>query len=127
MLIKELSERAGLSAHTIRFYERCGLISGQADPNVRSNNYKQYDIEVIGKLELIKEAKAIGFTLSEIKDLVDSWYSNRLSPEEKLAILQEKVVEVDAKLAQLQGVRLLLEKGIESVRADLCRPKTGQA
>ena len=79
MLINELSKRTGISAHTIRFYEKSGLIKGKRDENVKSNNYFHYDEETVEKLDLIRDAKAIGFTISEIAQLIDAWYNNKIS------------------------------------------------
>ena len=45
MLINELSKRTGITAHTIRFYEKSGLISGKRDPLVKTNKYFLYDEE----------------------------------------------------------------------------------
>ena len=53
MLINELSKRTGITSHTIRFYEKSGLIKGVRDENIKSNNYFHYDEETVEKLELI--------------------------------------------------------------------------
>ena len=74
MLINELSKQSGVSIHTLRYYENLGLIQGEADETVSSNNYKHYDESLIERLETIKEAKEAGFALSEIKKMLDSWY-----------------------------------------------------
>ena len=49
MLINELSKKTGVSAHTIRFYEKSGLIEGKQDESVKSNNYLHYDDVTIEK------------------------------------------------------------------------------
>ena len=108
MLINELSKRSGVSIHTLRYYENLGLIHGVADETVKSNNYKQYDESLIEKLELIKEAKEVGFSLSEIKKMLDSWYSGTLSIEDQVKIVEAKIKEVDDKIDQLKGVKKLL-------------------
>jgi len=50
MLINELSKKTGISIHTIRFYEKSGLIEGKQDESVKSNNYFHYDEVTIEKL-----------------------------------------------------------------------------
>ena len=72
MLIHELSKRTGITAHTIRFYEKSGLIKGKRDENVKSNKYFHYDEETVDKLELIRDAKSIGFTINEICQLIEA-------------------------------------------------------
>ena len=120
MLINELSKRTGLSIHTLRYYENYGLLKGTTDEKVKTNNYKHYDESLVEKIELIKEAKEIGFTLSEIKDLLDSWFNKRLSNEKKVDILEAKVKEIDGKIRQLKQVRKFLVDGINDVRNGDC-------
>lgn len=120
MLISELSKRTGVSIHTLRYYENFGLFKGVSDENVKTNNYKQYDEGLVEKIELIKEAKEIGFTLSEIKQLLDSWYSKRLSIEKKVEILQVKITEIDTKIRNLKQVKKYLVKGIKDVENGNC-------
>jgi len=66
MLINELSKKTGISTHTIRFYEKSGLIEGKQNESVKSNNYYHYDDVTIEKLEFISDAKSVGFTIKEI-------------------------------------------------------------
>ena len=66
MLINELSKKTGISTHTIRFYEKSGLIEGKQDESVKSNNYFHYDEVTVEKLEFISDAKSVGFTIKEI-------------------------------------------------------------
>jgi MerR family Zn(II)-responsive transcriptional regulator of zntA len=120
MLINELSKRTGLSIHTLRYYENYGLFKGKSDESVKTNNYKQYDESLVEKIELIKEAKEIGFTLSEIKKLLDSWHSKKLSVEKKVEILELKIKEIDTKVKQLKQVRKFLVDGINDVRNGDC-------
>ncbi|TND01804.1 MAG: MerR family transcriptional regulator [Bacteroidetes bacterium] len=120
MLINELSKRTGVSIHTLRYYENYGLFKGASDEKVKTNNYKHYDESLVEKIELIKEAKEIGFTLSEIRNLLDSWYSKKLPIERKVEILSIKIGEIDAKIRQLKQVRKYLVDGIKDVQRGDC-------
>lgn len=120
LLISQLAKQSGLPVHTIRFYERSGLFKGKKDAAVKSNNYTYYDEEVIEKLELITEAKSVGFTLNEIKELVDAWYSKRLSKASKIEILSKKKRSVDEKINQLKEVKKLIAKFIKDVEEFDC-------
>lgn len=71
-LISQLSREANIPIGTIRFYEKSGLISGTTKQGVTSNNYVYYDDEVTEKLRFIKMAKAVGFTLAEIRQVIDA-------------------------------------------------------
>jgi MerR family transcriptional regulator, copper efflux regulator len=68
MKISELVRKTGLTAHTIRFYEKEGLLDTR---HVRrgENNYRDYCEEAVEHLLIIKEVQAAGFTLAEFKEL----------------------------------------------------------
>jgi MerR family transcriptional regulator, copper efflux regulator len=108
------------SKHTLRYYENFGLFNGQTNGKVKTNNYKNYDEDLVEKIKLIKEAKEIGFTLSEIKELLDNWFNKRYSIEKKVEILNAKIRDIDARIRQLKQVRKLLTDGIEDVRNGDC-------
>jgi MerR family transcriptional regulator, copper efflux regulator len=108
MLINELSKKTGLTAHTIRFYEKSGLIKGKRKEDVTSNNYFHYDDETVERLELIGYAKAVGFTLNEISQLIDAWYNKQFKIADKIAILDEKLVSIEEKIKQLEDMKKLI-------------------
>ena len=120
MLINELSKRTSLSIHTLRYYENFGLFKGLSDEKIKTNNYKNYDESLVEKIKLIKEAKEIGFTLSEIKELLDNWFNKRFSQARKIEILNAKIKDIDEKVRQLRQVRKLLTDGIEDVMNGEC-------
>lgn len=120
MLINELSKRTGLSIHTLRYYENYGLFKGVTNEKIKTNNYKQYDENLVEKIELIREAKEIGFTLSEIKGLLDNWFNKRLPVDRKVEILNAKIDEIDIKIRQLKQVRKFLVDGIKDVQNGDC-------
>jgi MerR family Zn(II)-responsive transcriptional regulator of zntA len=120
MLISELAKRTRVSIHTLRYYENYGLIKGQTDETVKTNNYKHYDESLLERIQLIKEAKEIGFTLSEIKDLLEDWFSNQLPVAKKVAVLEAKITEIDSKIKQFKQVKKMLIDGIQEVRDGKC-------
>lgn len=120
MLISELSKRTGVSIATLRYYENYGLFKGIADEKVKSNNYKNYDESIVEKMEMIKGAKEAGFTLSEIKKLLESWFSKRLSIDKKVEVVRNKIDEIDNKILQLKKVRKLLSECIIDIENGDC-------
>lgn len=120
MLINELSKRTGVSIPTLRYYENYGLFKGVSDEKIKTNNYKNYDESIVEKIEIIVGAKEVGFTLSEIKSLLESWYNKRLSKEKKIAVVNNKVNEIDAKIRQLKQVKKLLIEAINDIENGDC-------
>jgi MerR family transcriptional regulator, copper efflux regulator len=120
MLINELSKQTGLSTHTIRYYEKYGLIKGFRKPEVKSNKYFHYDDETVYRLELIRDAKAIGFTLNEIKVLIEAWYNKKFTVAKKISILDEKLASIGHKITQLKEMKKLLNQFKKDVQANDC-------
>ena len=120
MLINEIAKITGISAHTIRFYEKSGLIEGKRDESIKTNNYFHYDEETIEKLEFISDAKSVGFTIREIGQLIDAWYNNRFSKEEKLSILDEKLLSLEQKLTEIKEMNKQILQFKDDVLNDRC-------
>lgn len=116
MLVNELSKKTGLSIHTIRYYENLGMIKGLADEKVTSNNYKHYDANTIERLEIIIEAREVGFTLAEIKKILISWFETTDSKPETLELFQAKIKEIDDKMKYFKQTKSLLEKVCEKIK-----------
>ncbi|MHB8576747.1 MAG: MerR family DNA-binding transcriptional regulator, partial [Dehalococcoidia bacterium] len=60
--IGELARRAGTSVDTVRFYERCGLLGM---PGRTAAGYRCYQAPDIGRLQFIRRAKLLGFSLTD--------------------------------------------------------------
>jgi len=120
MLIHELSKLTGVSTHTIRFYEKSGLLKGKRKDTVKTNNYFHYDEEAVERLELIRDAKSIGFTISEISQLMEAWYSNRMSIRQKLTVLDEKLLAIDEKIKHLKEMKKMVKAFKLTVQEETC-------
>ncbi|NIG56439.1 MerR family transcriptional regulator [Chitinophaga sp. Cy-1792] len=120
MLINELAKKTGVTIHTIRYYENLGLIQGFVNDQVKSNNYKHYDDNVAERLEIILEAKEVGFTLAEIRKLLESWYGTTSSREEQVQLFTAKIEEIEDKIKQLKQVKKRLEKVVKELRDNKC-------
>lgn len=120
MLINELSKKTGISVHTIRFYEKSGLIEGKRDESVRSNNYFHYDEVTVEKLEFISDAKSVGFTIKEIGQIIDAWYSRKYSKKEKLQLLNEKLISLEQKMKEIRDMKKQIMQFKEDVVNNRC-------
>ncbi len=120
MLINELSKRTGVSIHTLRYYENLGLIKGRTDEEIKSNNYKQYDEDLLEKIDWIVAAKKAGFTLAEIDSLLQDWFDEKLTNDKKIKIVEKKIKEVDTKISQLKEVKKFLLQAKKDVENGLC-------
>ena len=110
--ISEIAERTGLSAHTLRFYEKHGLISASERSEAGYRLYSEADLR---KAEFIRTARNIGFSLDDIAGLL----SIRLDKsshtcQEVTDITQRKLVEVNAKIKELTAMRKTLKTLLDS-------------
>lgn len=115
MLIGEVAEKTGVSKDTIRYYEKLGLLKVPKKAR-RDNNYKEYSQEIIEKLQIIKRAKYLGFTLVEIQEFMDSWFNKTLSNEERIALFETRIAMVEDKIKALEEVKGHLKRRIEEIQ-----------
>ncbi len=120
MLISELSKKTGISPHTIRFYEKSGLIEGKQDISIKSNNYFHYDDVTVEKLELINDAKSVGFTIKEIGQIIDAWYNNKYTKTQKVEILEEKLISLEQKMKEIKEMKKQLLQFKDDVVNNRC-------
>jgi len=120
MLINELSKKSGISIHTIRFYEKSGLIKGKQNESVKSNNYFHYDEITIEKLEFISDAKSVGFTIKEIGQIIDAWYNRKYTKNQKLEILEDKLISLEQKMKEIKEMKKQILQFKEDVVHNRC-------
>lgn len=101
-LIGELARRAGLSAKTVRYYESIGLLG---EPVRTESGYRTYAGHDLERLEFIHSAKLLGLTLTEIKDVLETWASGTAPCNQVAALLDEKLGELDRRIAQMTQFR----------------------
>ncbi|KQX01244.1 MerR family transcriptional regulator [Massilia sp. Root418] len=116
MRIGEIASRAGVSRDTVRFYERMGLLSEATQPHL-SNNYKEYSPVALRRIELITHAKALGFTLKQIAEVIGVWEQDALAPAKKQLLIREKIREVEKKAQSLSLLRSALTEALSKVES----------
>jgi MerR family transcriptional regulator, redox-sensitive transcriptional activator SoxR len=105
LTIGEAAEQAGIRTSAIRYYERVGLI-----PEVeRVSGQRRYGPEVVQRLGVIAVAKEAGFSLDEVRILLDSADRGEPAHQELRALAERKLPEVDALIEQAQRVRQWLD------------------
>ena len=114
--IKDVAERSGFAAGTLRYYERLGLLP---PPQRTDAGYRVYDDAVLDRLAFIARAKDLGSTLEEISDLTVAWEGGRCGPlqdrlrtlvAEKIEDAQRRTSELLAFAAELQRASAQLER-----------------
>jgi redox-sensitive transcriptional activator SoxR len=102
MRVGEVATRAGVNVETLRYYERRGLLPA---PAREPSGHRRYDEETVRFLRAIKEAQAVGFTLSEIAEYLTAARRSG-APSEALRVrMAAKIDEIDARIAGLRRMR----------------------
>jgi MerR family copper efflux transcriptional regulator len=104
--IGQVAQRAGMGIETVRFYEREGLLNRPA--RSPSSGYRLYEEEVIARLLFIMRAKELGFTLSEIKELLSLRVDPGTCCEDVKARAEVKIADIEEKIRTLQRMRKAL-------------------
>src|SRR5215472_13697070 len=113
MRIGDLTERAGVTQRTVRYYESIGLLH----PGEREGNgHHYYGEETLKRLRKIDQLKDLGLSLDEIRDVIDLYFTDPsgIQPKQKvLTILRQHLAEADLKISALQQFRTDLQVNIE--------------
>lgn len=99
--IGQVAERAGVSVSAIRYYERNGLLP---EPE-RESGQRRYAPETIQRLETIGVAKQAGFSLAEVRTLLDSIDAGAPAHEQLRALANRKLPEVEALIERAEAMR----------------------
>ncbi|MBV8102317.1 MAG: MerR family transcriptional regulator [Verrucomicrobia bacterium] len=114
MKISELSKRTNLKAHTIRFYEKEGLLPARYVQR-KKNNYREYGEEAVNRLLLIKEGQLAGFTIAELRELTNGDESNPSADEKQVVLIERKLASIDRKIGRLESFKGYLTKRLAVV------------
>ena len=107
LTIGRFARQAGVGVETIRFYEREGLI---AEPARRPSGYRQYTPEAVRRIRFVRHAKALGFTLKEIRELLELRVRPDSSCADVRARVRLKIEDVEARLVSLVGMKAALTR-----------------
>ena len=100
--ISDVSKLTGMSADTLRYYEKFGLLPGIAR---NASGIRQYDDKDISRLKFIKRAQRMNFSLDEIKKLLSMRDNPQLAKNEVRQLTGDKLKEVEHQLAELTTLR----------------------
>lgn len=107
LTIGRAARAAGVNVETIRFYERRGLIEQPPKPNGWA--YREYPSETVSRIRFIRKARALGFSLREISDLLTLASTATADCGDVRVRATAKIEDVSRKIAELTRVRTALE------------------
>ncbi len=111
--IGEVTKRTGISADTLRYYEKLGLLR---DVRRTASGVRVYDDRDLSRLGFIQRAKAMNFSLEEIAQLLEMRDDPQHAREQVRWLTRHKLDSVEAQLQQLETLRREL-----TLLLNLCR------
>lgn len=118
MQVSEVERCTGVSRHTLRFYEREGLLSG-----VRrlGNNYRDYPEDVVKQIQMLQWMQAMDFSLDEIRPLLQAIREERMDCDVGARLVGEKIALVDEQIDKLTALRSTLAAEQQRLRQSAVR------
>lgn len=98
----ELARRVGIGIESLRFYERKKILS---KPARTQSGYRLYEESQVQRLRFVKKAQVLGFTLEEIRELLDLVENSRLKCGTVKTLAEEKIREVELKITDLKNLK----------------------
>lgn len=100
--IGEVAKRSGIGIEALRFYEKSGLLGR---PGRTQSGYRVYDTAVLQRLDFIKRAQVLGFSLDEIKRIIADKQAGRSPCPEVREIVRHRLEELDERLKEMRRYR----------------------
>ena len=107
MTVSELAAQVGVNPQTVRYYEREGLLE---KPQRTESGYRDYDASALDRLRFIGDAKEIGFTLKQIRQLLGLDAEAPQSCGRVEAMIGERLEELEARLKSMRRMKKLLKE-----------------
>src|SRR5215469_16558015 len=100
--IGEVARLSGIGIESLRFYEKGGLLGR---PGRTQSGYRVYNTTVLRRLDFIKRAQMLGFSLDEIKRIIVDKESGRSPCKEVREIVRQRLAELDERMKELRRHR----------------------
>ena len=100
--IGDVSKRSGIGIEALRFYEKSGLLD---KPSRTYSGYRVYGEEVLERLAFIKRAQALGFSLDEIKRIIEDARKGESPCDEVREIVSRRLEEIDERMREMRRYR----------------------
>jgi MerR family mercuric resistance operon transcriptional regulator len=107
MTIGKLAKAAGVGVETIRFYERKGILKR---PAKKEGGFRYYPMDEASRIRFVRRAQELGFTLKEVKELLDIQSKRKLTGKQVEQKAKEKIQEIKEKISDLKQMEDSLEK-----------------
>lgn len=114
MNIGDVSERSGLPAKTIRYYEDIGLVR----PSRSENGYRDFGSQELHKLAFLGRARSLGFSIQECRTLLSLYENRERSSSDVKALAERHLARINQKIVEMQALSATLRDLVERCHGD---------
>ena len=114
MNIKDVAERSGLPAKTIRYYEEIGLIR----PLRSANGYRRFRDSDLHKLAFLARARGLGFTIEDCRKLLALYEDRARASADVKAVAEAHLAQIAVKIAELRAMEATLAELVHACAGD---------
>jgi MerR family copper efflux transcriptional regulator len=107
MNIGEASDRSGVSAKMIRYYESVGLLPEAAR---RANGYRDYGDQDVAVLQFVRRTRDLGFSLEEVSALLALWSNKKRPSREVKRLAEAHITELEKRIREMRAVMRTLRE-----------------
>jgi MerR family copper efflux transcriptional regulator len=107
MNIGQASERTGVSAKMIRYYESIGLLPSAAR---RANGYRDYGDQDLAVLQFVRRTRDLGFSLEEVAALLALWSDKKRSSREVKRLAETHIADLEHRMREMRAVMKTLRQ-----------------
>ena len=122
LLIHELCEKLEITPKAVRYYEQEGII-----PNAARNtsNYRIYTNKDFKRLDFIKKARIMNFSLDEIKTIINIKEEGKLPCDKVIGLIEAKITDIDKQIEAMMEFKKDLSKNLENFKNNYESGKNG--
>lgn len=110
LTVTDLANRSGATPHAVRYYTRMGLLRPKRNPD---NGYRLYRHSEVSWLRFIRQAKRLGYTLSEIREIMHDSDQGKSPCPRVREILGQRIDENRRQLDELMALQTRMEQALE--------------
>ena len=115
MNIGDAAKASGVSAKMIRHYESVGLFP---EAERTESGYRQYTDKEVHTLRFIRQSRALGFSIEQIRDLLGLWHNRKRSSRQVKALAQAHIEGLEEKVQELQSMKATLQHLVHCCHGD---------
>ncbi len=113
--IGQAARLSGVSAKQIRYYESAGLL---LKSRREANGYRSYQERQVHELRFIKRARALGFSIRQIRELLSLWRNKRRSSSKVRVLAQKHKDSIEQRVKEHEAIVAVLNRLIAACKGD---------